>query len=179
MSLEIPKTFELTRVSPTIAELEFMYSWCKENISQGANVLEFGTGPSTWAIATAINPSIYVAVEDYEPAIKSVVDHINNNDKLNTNVDIVKRTWFDIPEDVKYDFIFVDSSAGYPPGATGLHRDEAAKYGNNLMAEGGTIMIHDWNKRSGKKPRIWLEANGFKLVASFKNRTGVGVFQKC
>lgn len=179
MSLELPKTFELTRVSPTIQELEFMHDWCKNNIAQHSNVLEFGAGPSTWAISTAINPNKYVSVEDWEPAIKDVVDHINNNKNINFNIDIVRRTWYDIPDDIKYDFVFVDSSAGYPPGATGLHRDEAAKYGDSLLASNGTIMIHDWHKRSGKKPRIWLENNGFKLVDSFHGRTGVGVFQRC
>ena len=40
-----------------------------------------------------------------------------------------------------------------------LRRQEAAEWGAKLLSEKGTIMIHDWHKRSGKKPRIWLENN--------------------
>jgi len=169
MSLNLPKTFTMTRVSPTIEELQFMHKWCTKNVLQKAKILEFGAGPTTWAIHKAVNPSLYVAVEDWPSTVKDVMNHLSD-------VKIVKSTWFDIPEE-EYDFIFVDSSAGYPPKSPGLHRDEAAKYGERLLKKGGFIMLHDWRKRSGKGPRQYLESNGYKLVDSLRGRTGVGVYQ--
>lgn len=169
MSLDLPKSFTLTRVSPSMAELEFMYEWCINNLPKGGKVLEFGAGPTTWAINKAMEPSKYVAVEDWIPTIKDVTLHLDN-------IEIIKTTWFDIPDD-EYDLVFVDSSAGYPPGATGLHRDEAAKYGERLLAEGGYIMLHDWHSRSGRAPRKYLEGAGYKLVASFENKVGVGIYK--
>ena len=58
MSIDIPESFTLTRVSPTKPELEFIYEWCKENLPQGCKVLEFGAGPSTWAIQKAVSASL-------------------------------------------------------------------------------------------------------------------------
>lgn len=169
MSLNLPKSFKLTRVSPTIPELEFMYEWCTKNIPKNSKVLEFGAGPSTWAIYSAVSPSVYVSVEDWVPSIKDVTEHIDG-------VKFIRSTWFDIPED-EYDFIFVDSSAGFPPKTPGLHRDEAVKYGERLLKKGGYIMIHDWRKRSGKAPRQYLESSGYVLIDKCDGRTGVGVYR--
>ena len=122
MSLNIPKTFSVTRVSPTIKELEFIYDWCKK--SKPKKILEFGCGPTTWAIhqgATndGLEPlSLYVAMEHWVPSIKDVVNHI-------PTVKIIKSIWYDIPNE-KYDLVFIDSSAGYPPGGSGLYRHKAA-----------------------------------------------------
>jgi len=157
-------------VSPTIPELEFIHEWWKDNLEQGCKVLEFGAGPTSWAIQKAVNPSLYVAVEDWPDTIKDVIDHLDD-------IQIITSTWLDIPEET-YDFIFVDSSAGYPPGDGGLHRDEATKFGERLMSENGFIMLHDWHGRSGGRPRRYLENNGYELVASFENRTGVGVYKR-
>lgn len=171
MNLVIPKTFEITRVSPTLDELEFIYDWCKNNINKGSNVLEFGAGPTTWAICKAIEPSKYVCMEHWIPSIKDVVDHLDN-------ITIIESDWYAIPDDIEYDFVFVDSSAGYPPGSTGLHRHDACEFSGRLLNDGGYIMIHDWRKRSGKKSRQYLEKNGYELVDHFNGRTGVGVY-KC
>jgi len=169
--LDLPKTMKRTRVSPTIDELNFIYDWCINNLKDGCKVLEFGAGPSTFAINKACNPSIYITVEDWIPTLKDVINHVSN-------IKIINSTWFDIPED-KYDFVFVDSSAGYPPKDGGLHRDEAVKYSEKLLADDGYIMLHDWHGRSGKAPRRYLENSGYKLIDSFTNKTGVGVYKKC
>jgi len=168
----LPKTFSVTRVSPTIPELDFMHDWCKENMQDNANILEFGAGPTTWAIATAITPNRYICMEHWVPSITDVIDHLED-------IEIIKTNWYAIPDDIKYDLVFVDSSAGYPPGDDGLHRHEACEFSSRLLADGGHIMIHDWRKRSGARSRVWLEANGFECVASFNGRTGVGVFKRC
>lgn len=172
MTPGLPRSFKITRVSPTMPELDFMHDWCKKNIAEGSNVLEFGAGPTTWAIATAINPSKYVVMEHWVPSIKDVIDHLED-------IHIVKSTWYAIPDDVEYDFVFIDSSAGYPPGGDGLHRHDAVEFSERLLSKGGHIMIHDWRKRSGSKSRAYLEKNGYKLVDSFNGRTGVGVYKQC
>lgn len=173
MDPPLPDTFIRTRHSPTVKELDFIHDWVKNHVSEGCNVLEFGAGPSTWAIATAANPKKYIVVEDYIPSIQAVLDHL-------TDITIIKGVWYNIPEDVTYDFVFVDSSAGYPPGDGGLHRDEAVKYAQRLISENGYIAIHDWHGRSGKGPRNYLEnCADYKLVASLTNRTGVGIYQRC
>ena len=172
MSLNIPKTFKLTRHSPTINELTFLHNWLKQNVNEGLNVLEFGAGPTTWVIATTINPQKYVVVEDFVPSLYQLLDHL-------TDINIIKGIWYNIPEDVKYNFVFVDSSAGYPPGGDGLFRDEAVKYSERLLAENGFIAIHDWHGRSGKAPRNYLENSGnYKLIDSITDRTGLGIYQR-
>lgn len=171
MGLNIPKTFTITRVSPTIEELEFMYNWCKNNIAEGSNVLEFGAGPTTWALSKAINPTNYICMEHWIPSIKDVLDHLDN-------ITMVRTDWYSIPDDIEYDLVFVDSSAGYPPGDSGLHRHDACEFSERLLKNGGYIMIHDWRKRSGKKSRQYLENKKYKLVDSFNGRTGVGIY-KC
>lgn len=168
---ELPKTMSRTRVSPSMQELEFMYNWCKNNLKSGCNILEFGAGPSTYVIKKACDPKIYIAVEDWIPTIKDVTIHVEN-------IMIINSTWFDIPE-YTYDFIFVDSSAGYPPKDGGLHRDEATKYGERMLSNNGHIMLHDWHGRSGKAPRRYLENSGYQLVGSLNDKTGVGIYKKC
>lgn len=171
MDPALPKSFTMTRVSPTIAELEFMHDWCKKNLNDGSNILEFGAGPSTWALATAVKSNRYVCMEHWIPSIKDVLDHLDD-------ITIIKTDWYAIPDDIKYDFVFVDSSAGYPPGDHGLRRHDACEFSERLLKDGGYIMIHDWRKRSGRKSRIYLESKGYELVGSFDGRTGVGVY-KC
>jgi hypothetical protein len=171
MNPELPRSFKLTRHSPTVAELEFMHEWVKNNLSDDCNVLEFGAGPTTWAIFKAVKCNRYVVVEDHAQSLKALLLHL-------PDLEVVNSTWYKIPEDIKYDFVFVDSSAGYPPGVSGLHRDEAAKYGERLLAPGGHIMLHDWHGRSGRGPRHYLESSGdYELVASLNGRTGVGIYR--
>lgn len=171
MTPELPKSFTVTRVSPTAGELDFIHDWLKENVTKEVNVLEFGAGPTTWAIATALQVNRYVLVEHWIPSIKDVLDHLED-------IEIIKGLWYSIPEDIKYDIIFVDSSAGYPPGDGGLHRDEAVKYAERLLSNNGYILLHDWRKRSGVAPRRYIEGTGaYKQVASFKGKTGVGIYQ--
>ena len=171
MSPELPKSFELTRHSPTAEELEFMHEWVKNNLQDGCNVLEFGAGPTTWAISKAVKCDNYVVVEDHMPSLKALMSHM-------PELKPVTSTWYKIPDDIEYDLVFVDSSAGYPPGVTGLHRDEAAKYGERLLTQNGYIMLHDWHGRSGSGPRRYLESTGsYELVASLNGKTGVGIYR--
>jgi hypothetical protein len=113
---------------------------------------------------------LYVAVEHWVPSIKDVVNHI-------PSVKIIKSIWYDIPND-KYDLVFVDSSAGYPPGGSGLYRDKATEYASRLLNTNAHIMIHDWHGKSGKTTKAYLENSGFKLVDFLNDRTGVGIYSK-
>lgn len=170
MSFVLPKNILRTRCSPYLHELEFIYTWCKDNITQGTSVLEFGAGSTTFAIYTAINPSIYIAVEDWAPAIENITKYIND-------IHIIQTSWNDIPE-IEYGFIFVDSSSGFP-GRKGLHRHDAIKYSERYLQKNGFVMIHDWCKPSGKYARKYLDdSSDYKLVASFLCRSGVGVYKK-
>ena len=80
----------------------------------------------------------------------------------------------------RYDFIFIDSSAGYPPGGDGIFRNKAIEFieSQQMVHNKTIIMIHDWHHRSGKSSRKYLENNNYKLIRSFSDRTGVGAYQK-
>lgn len=175
MTINLPESFIKTRYSPTEKELDFLQQWMKSNLNykNDYNILEFGAGPSTWIMYHSVKINKYVCVEDHIPSVRTLLEHIND-------LTLVKGIWYQIPEDIKYDFIFVDSSAGYPPGDGGLHRDEAVKYGQRLLEDNGFIAIHDWHGRSGRAPRRYLEkCESYNLVASLKDRTGIGIYQKC
>jgi len=167
IDIPIPRT----RHSPSVKELEFLYNWLSSNVKKGCNVLEFGAGPTTWVIYKAVNSSKYVAVENYGPSVQVISSHMGKM------INIVTRLWYDIPEDVKYDVIFVDSSAGYPPGDPNLHRKEAVIYSERLLADDGVFIIHDWHHRSGKAPRRYLESKNYKLVDSIVDYRGVGIYK--
>jgi len=168
--MKLPNTLRLSRVSPSVKELEWLEEWLSKNIKPGSNILEYGCGPSTWVIKEATKPKNYVTVEHYVPIIKDVMLAI-------PDLTLIKTTWYDIPP-IGYDFIFVDSSAGYPPGGNGLFRHEAAKYSENLLNPNGYIALHDWHGRSGKKPRAYLENNGYTLVDSITHKVGIGIYRK-
>lgn len=174
MSLVIPKNFIKNRVSPSTNELEFIYNWCVK--TKPKKILEFGCGSTTCALfqgASVDNTiDLYVAMEHWVPSIQNVIDTM-------PSIKIIKTIWYDIPIE-KYDLIFVDSSAGYPPGGDGLYRHEAVIYGERLLNTGGYIMIHDWHGRSGKQSKAYLEntKNNFKLVDSLTDKTGVGIYSK-
>jgi hypothetical protein len=180
MTLEVPDSFPFSRLAPTQGELEYMCEFLVNHF-EGAdpiNVLEFGSGVSTWAIYNGVTNYMnnrekctnYIAVEDWE---QNVIDTKKNLPMVN----IIDSSWEDIPKN-QYSVVFVDSSACRPgPPARGLYRHEATEYAESLMAENALVIIHDWHHRSGKGPRRYLEGRGYNLVGSFKGRTGVGIYQ--
>lgn len=167
-----PKTFPFSKLAPSVAELEWINSWLQVNIPKGKKVLEFGCGITSWVINESIQPSKYVAMEHYNQCIIDTLKHV-------PNINIIKTTWHQIPQDV-YDFIFIDSSAGYPPGGDGIFRNKAIEFieSQQMVHNKTIIMIHDWHHRSGKSSRKYLENNNYKLIGSFSDRTGVGAYQK-
>lgn len=170
--ISFPKTFPFSQLAPTEKELDWMNTWLKANVKQNCKVLEFGCGITSWIINEALKPEIYVAMEHYPQCIKDTLKHV-------PNIKMVQTTWHQIPQDV-YDFIFIDSSAGYPPGGDGLYRDKAIEFveSQQMIHNKTFIMVHDWHARSGKGSRKYLEKNGYKLAGSFSDRTGVGVYSK-
>jgi hypothetical protein len=170
--LQLPKTYPKSRYAPTIAELEFMYNWIKNNINTRINVLEFGSGISTWTILTALESNLneYIAVED--------IQFIKEPSKHCSKVKFITTSWYQIPEDKKYDLVFVDSSAGYPPGTPGLHRVDALQYSEKLMSDKAVVIIHDWHGRSGKEIRRHLENNNYVVQAVIEDKTGLGIYRR-
>lgn len=168
----LPKTFPFSKLAPTEKELVFMNNWLATSTLRGCKVLEFGCGITSWAINDALKPSVYVAIEHWPQCIKDTIKHI-------PNINMITTTWHQIPQDV-YGFVFIDSSAGYPPGGNGLYRDKAIEFieSQKMIDKKSVIMIHDWHANSGKGSRRLLERTGYRLIASFNDRTGVGVYSK-
>jgi hypothetical protein len=167
-----PKTFPFSKLAPTKDELAWISTYLTSCNLKNCKVLEFGCGITSWIINESLNPNTYIAIEHYQQCIIDTLKHV-------PKIKIITTTWHQIPQDV-YDFIFIDSSAGYPPGGDGLFRDKAVEFieSQDMVNNKSLIMIHDWHHRSGNKARKYLEENNYKLIASFKNRTGVGVYSK-
>jgi hypothetical protein len=167
-----PKTFPFSKLAPTEKELIWISTYLTSCNFKNCKVLEFGCGITSWVINESLKPKIYVAMEHYQQCI---IDTLKNVPKIN----IITTTWHQIPQDV-YDFVFIDSSAGYPPGGDGLFRDKAIEFveSQKMINDNSFIMIHDWHARSGKSSRNYLEKNNYKLRASFNDRTGVGIYSK-
>ncbi len=167
-----PKSFPFSKLAPTAKELEWMNDWLSKNIKPNSKVLEFGCGITSWVIDQSIHPSVYVAIEHFQKCIIDTLAHV-------PKIKMITTTWHEIPQDV-YDFVFIDSSAGYPPGGNGLYRDKTIEFieSQKMIHDKSIIMIHDWHHRSGAASRKLLERTGYKLLASFNNRTGVGVYSK-
>jgi hypothetical protein len=172
MPLQLPKTYPKSKYAPTIGELEFMHDWIKNNIKNKINVLEFGSGITTWVMSDALGNNLneYIAMEDIQ-FIKEPARHC-------PKVKFITTSWYQIPEDKKYDLIFVDSSAGYPPGTPGLHRVDALQYSEKLMSDKAIIIMHDWHGRSGKEVRRHLEANNYIIQAKIEDKTGLGIYRR-
>lgn len=171
--MTFPPTFPFSKLAPTEKELIWIMAYLTScGLKKGCKVLEFGCGITSWAINESLNPSVYVAIEHWPQCIKDTIKHV-------PKINMITTTWHQIPQDV-YDFVFIDSSAGYPPGGTGLYRDKTIEFieSQGMISNKSLIMIHDWHHRSGIASRKLLEKNNYKLLASFSGRTGVGVYSK-
>ena len=165
--MELPKTFKTNRLSPRVGELQWMYAQL-ENL-EIKTVLEFGCGITTWTINEATKPERYIAIEEYQPCIDQVNQHL-------PQIEIIDR-WTKIP-DIKYDLVFVDSSAGHG-GRAGLYRGQATKASEDYISKGSLIMIHDSKKRSGLGPRRYLSSNeNYELVANCNSKNGVQIYRR-
>lgn len=157
--------FPRSRVSPSQAELDWLAAYLREKPFK--SVVEFGCGVTTAVIYEALPWARYLAIEDFEhPGIAE----INKRYPAIT----IEKNWENI-ELYKWDLALVDSSAGC--GCDGLNRDKAAQAVVDHLQPGGVILIHDWKGRSGKKPRAWLESNGWRLVDHCDAGTGWGAYQ--
>ena len=173
-NFEIPSDFSVSRRSLKRDELEWLYeTLSSNNYNKGENVLEFGGGVSTWAVFSALNPKIYVVVENFKPAINSI--------KINIpDVKIVDTTWDDIPK-LTYDVVFVDGSSGCPVsivdeakrrGVKGdVFRKEAVIYAERLQSPDAIVILHDCmhHCENWRWPKDYLEEKGYVLLA--KHRT--------
>lgn len=167
----IPETFKFSDLAPTRDELKFIHDWLVVN-KIGGDVLEFGCGITSWAVNLAVKPKNYFALETHPGCLASMNEHL-------PNVKIIATTWDDIPR-IPFGVIFVDSSVGRPAGGDGIYRDEAAKYGIKLASNDAVVILHDvnMNRRGYQNTIKAVLAEGFKEIARFKGRTGVGIYRR-
>jgi len=157
--------------------LEWLYDWLCENkghYNESKKVLEFGCGVTSWVLNNALKPEIHVAMEAHEPCIKDTIEHV-------PDIQIIKTTWDDIPK-IPYDIIFVDASTNPPKGLKTFRkrawRDDAVKYVEDFQADDALIILHDWSYRGAwLRPRKYLEAKEYPLIAHFSARYGLGIYQ--
>ena len=186
--MNIPSIFKISKLAPTMQELEWLHHWLKENIrwtgygggqvAQEWMILEFGCGITTYVIANAICLWYsYHIIETYQPNIDSISEYIteNENDYCDSNEILIYNNWDHIKDEL-WDIIFVDSSCGC--GLKGYHREKTIQAAEPFMADDCIVAIHDWRRRGGQKPRAYLESNGYKLIACYDKQNGIGVYQK-
>lgn len=147
--------------APVIDELDFIYNWCAQ--AKPKKIIEVGCGMSTCALFQGANVDntiiSYVGVE-------SEIDRINVVNATMPSINIVS-LWSGIPND-KYDLLFVDSADGSPDGKGG--RLDVIKANENLISVGGSIMLHDFFKRTGGPARDYLNGNSkYKLTNTYSS----------
>ena len=173
--VSFPETFNWSCMAPTKKELKWFHKYLsKMHMRNGKawKVLEFGCGISTWTINNALQPDTYLAIETYKPSIQEVSRYCPNV--------IISKKWDPIRKG-GWNFIFVDSSAGYRNliPVPGLYRRECIRFAEKFMAPDCLISIHDWHHRLySKRARRYLERSGYKLVNSFISTTGIGIYKR-
>ena len=167
----IPEAFVISDLAPTRSELQFIHDWLREN-RISCDVLEFGSGVTTWAINLAVQPANYVAVESHPACLAPMGAFL-------PAVKIVSTSWHDIPR-LPYGLVFVDSSSGRPTPGRGLFRHEATAYALQLAKRDAVFILHDINlRRKGYQMSIQtLTDAGLKNVARFRGRTGVEIYRR-
>ena len=167
--LELPTMdypFKPSRLAPRVDELEWLRTLLLSQRGQIKSVLELGCGISTWVIQKALKPRVYIAVEDFEQSVKDVKSILPKLD--------IQDSWE--YGDAKFDFLFLDSSAGY--GSDGLHREKALIAAEPSLCDNALVIVHDWNKRSGKASRAYVENNKqYTLLEEFRGRTGMAALR--
>ena len=163
-SLDLPKSYKLTRKDPNQQELEWLFKILGS--MKISRVLEIGAGATTYAIHKATNPEYYLAVEESEDSIKFVQDNFKD-------IHVINNWEFD--SHGPFDLVFVDSSAG---AGGGLHRDRAILTAEPFMKDDCIVIIHDYNVKMGKGARAFLESNGYELIAFSNAHKGTGIFRR-
>lgn len=174
--MNIPSNFVVSLRSPTPDELESLSEWLKKNATHKNDILEFGSGVTSYITHSSIRPYSYTCVEQIPICIDSVR-------KYNANINIVP-TWDLIPRDKLFDFVLVDGSTGAPKDLPLLEgtipfRDDAIKYALPYCHKDVWICVHDWCwNYVWQRPRRYLEAQGWKMIWSYKGKYGWGVYTK-
>ena len=174
--MKFPDGYRFSSRSPSKREIIWLYEWLVENKDKYKikNILEFSCGITTWALCEALDPNLYVAVDDYKHLVKFVETNL-------PKVHLVSK-WEDIPSN-KYDIVLIDGSTGFPSevkvDGRGVYRVEACEYSVDMMADNALIIMHDWrNKRGGwRRLRKHLDEN-YKFVDGCKIGYGFGIYQK-
>lgn len=174
---KLPDTFQRSKRSPLVEELEFIHNFISKYNFENPSVLEFGGGITTWTISNALESwSSYCCVETYMPQVEQIEKHL-------TEIKCVQN-WNDIPQ-IPYNLVFVDSSSGSPKDLKSVReggivfRDDAVNYVLPFVSEEAVFIFHDWcYKKEWQYAWRFLESKGYKLIDSYKSKFGVGVFRK-
>lgn len=176
--------FSAGDLAPTPEELEWEIDTLKKYCDMPQAVLEFGCGITTWAATFGIRTFArrkvffaadhgvdyyaYLAIETHAPLIEAVRQH--------APIVKIESTWENLGIFAPYNLVIIDSSAGC--GRDGEHRDEALRAAEPHMMVNAMVLIHDWRRRSGRKVRAYLESERYKLLESYKGRTGWGLYRR-
>lgn len=161
--------------APRRDELEALWNFLNPYDGKIDNVLEFGSGITSWVLNNTLHPKNHISIESFPISVANV--------KKNVPVVKVVSTWDQIPN-YKYDLLFIDSSTGAPKDLKclypkwGLFRHDAIHYVRNFLKGDAIIVIHDWNhKAKWQVSRQYLEENGCKLIWSYTSKYGFGAYR--
>ena len=168
-----------TRMSPTKEECYELINYLQafRTHFKCDSFLEFGCGVSTWYLSQ-MNFDTYVAVEEYQPAIKQVNKHL-------PNIPVVTK-WEDIPKQ-KYHYVFVDSHAGGDAQGNERHKpfeyaiENDLLYDNTIMFAHDHTMVEDGDTSRQSITTGWhgvMNKYGWKLTHQIKHRKNFGIYER-
>lgn len=172
----LPARFQMSKLAPTRLELSELYAlmrlwrqvvWMTKQ-KRTLRVLEFGCGVTTAAIVLGLGePYEYFAMEEYQPCVDEVRKYFPH-----VHVGSCLGIFLDTQADKPLDVLFVDSSAGL--GIKGLHRRRCLELTKCLVD--GLVVVHDWNTRSGREIRKYIEGMGWYEFAKSSDKNGWAAF---
>ena len=189
-SFQKPENFKVSSRAPTKKEIRWLYkilSSEKYSSYRGKKVLEFGCGITSYAISQALDPKLYIAVENFQPCMDMCKIHI-------PGIQFVSTDWSDIPKN-KYNVVMVDASSCPPKGLKLVNavsrqgvpvekhapfRDDAINYILPYTKNTTIFICHDafHNNPVWHMPCIFLENHGYECIDSFAFKKGIAVFRK-
>lgn len=141
----IPIGFKRSEKAPPDIDIEWLVAFLT---IQGASrrftsIVEFGCGITTILTHSILRPTIYIALETFQPCIDEVRRHISAPGFA------IFKNWDSIKA-YRWDFVFIDGSSGC--GAEkGHHRDLALRAAMLRLHNGAIILFHDSKHAEGKK----------------------------
>lgn len=160
-----------SKLSPSDDELLFLKD-CVERVKPQL-ILELGLGITSYIIYNSCDFKSYTAVENMQIDDKDVIRYFKRVLRYCPNIEVLHQWeyWGKF-----FDFIFLDSSAGYHKG--GLHRREALMVAEPHLLDNSHIIIHDWCKRSGSRSKSYVLNNKrYTLIDELKSHNGIALIK--